>query len=317
MNVPKRYIILGLCALSVMISYADRTNIAIAELDMKKELHLSDTTLGMINSSFFIGYAITQIIGGWVADKYGGKLVLLVAVSGWSIFTFIVPFAVQKGLVVFIITRILLGAAEGVGFPAVHSMLGKWIPSNESSRAVSLVTAFSYLGAILSSTVASALMGSYGWRSIFYSFGLIGMIWCIPWIYFAENQPPELRALNESDQSDTYVVSNSLISNHQRTYTRIKHDFSSSESEESYGLENVASDKVHVRDREHVGTPWRRILLAKEVWAIILNQFAQSWGFFTVLFYLPTYFEVVHGLKSDQAGFMTVLPNLIQVILSN
>jgi MFS family permease len=295
-----------------MISYADRTNISIAELDMKKELHLSDTTLGIINSSFFWGYAITQIIGGWIADKYGGKLVLLVAVSGWSFFTFIVPFAVQRGLAIFIIARMLLGAAEGVGFPAVHSMLGRWIPKNERSRAVSIVTAFSYLGAILSSIVASALLGPYGWRSVFYSFGLIGMLWCIPWIYFAENEPPEHKA-QRFDELETFVVSAS-----DRSYSRIKHELSSSESDESPEVENeglISSDVVQVLHSQQIGTPWRRIFLAKEVWAIIINQFAQSWGFFTVLFYLPTYFESVHGLKSDQAGFMTVLPNLIQVIL--
>lgn len=306
MNIHKRYIILALCALSVMISYADRTNISIAEMDMKKELHLSDTTLGIINSSFFWGYALTQIIGGWVADKYGGKLVLLTAVGGWSFFTFIVPFSVERGLAVFIVTRMLLGAAEGVGFPAVHSMLGKWIPSNERSRSVSLVTAFSYLGAIFSSIVASALLKPYGWRSIFYSFGLVGLLWCIPWIYFAENEPSERHHI-AFDELDTVVISAS-----RRRYSRVNHELSSTDSDvDDDGF--ISSDIVHVQEKGEVGTPWKRILCAKEVWAIIINQFAQSWGFFTILFYLPSYFEVVHGLKSDQAGFMTIIPNLIQV----
>ena len=309
MTIDKRYIILGLSALSVMISYADRTNISIAELDMKKELNLSDTTLGIVNSSFFWGYAITQIIGGWLADKYGGKHVLLTAVAGWSFFTFIVPFAVSKGLAVFIITRILLGAAEGVGFPAVHSMLGKWIPVNERSRAVSIVTAFSYLGAILSSIVASALLAPYGWRSIFYSFGSIGMLWCIPWIYFAENEP--------AHQIQSNQVENVIFSNVVQLYSVVKNNHSLTESEDSCTIENegfISSDIVYILHREIDSTPWRKIFAAKEVWAIIINQFAQSWGFFTILFYLPTYFEVVHGLKSNQAGFMTILPNLLQVI---
>ena len=298
--------ILALSALSVMISYADRTNIAIAELDMKEELNLSDTTLAIINSSFFWGYAITQVLGGWFADKYGGKMVLLTAVAGWSLFTIIVPFAVSQGLALFIFSRILLGAAEGVGFPAVHSILGKWIPINERSRAVSIVTAFSYLGAILSSVVASALLKPYGWRSVFYSFGIIGMLWCVPWLYYAKNAPSE--AL-DSEEGDIIVISAS-----KSTYTHLQNvpgSASSSESDHSAGF--ISTDTVNVRGVRLIPTPWRRILEAKEVWAIIINQFAQSWGFFTILFYLPTYFKTVHGLRSDQAGFRTILPNLLQV----
>ena len=82
----------------------------------------SETQRGLILSSFYIGYILTQIIGGLLSDKIGAKLVLGVGLIVWSIFTFITPWAFYGGFAALIIARIGMGLGEGITFPAWHSL---------------------------------------------------------------------------------------------------------------------------------------------------------------------------------------------------
>ena len=238
---------------------------------------------------------------GWLSDRYGGKWVLFYGVIGWSFFTFVVPLALRSGIALFILSRVLLGASEGVGFPAVHSLLGKWIPVVERSRSVAIVTAFSYLGAVLSSVIASALIEPFGWRSIFYSFGSIGLLWTFPWLYYGANEPQlGHRGLSEDEFESIAAIDSS-------------HFYSTTKSENSSRASDELSDlDFELGELRSQRVPWKRILMAKEVWAIMINQFAQSWGFYTMLFYMPKYFEATYRLGSDMAGYMTIFPNLLQ-----
>ena len=80
---------------------------------------------GLVLSSFFLGYALTQILGGQLSDRLGGKRVLAGGVALWSFFTFILPYAAAAGTVPLIATRILLGVGEGVAFPSIHSLIAR------------------------------------------------------------------------------------------------------------------------------------------------------------------------------------------------
>jgi ACS family sodium-dependent inorganic phosphate cotransporter len=80
---------------------------------------------GVVLSAFFGGYAATQVLGGRLADTYGGKLVLTAGVTLWSLFTCITPFAASQGTASLLAARVLLGVGEGVAFPAIHSIIGE------------------------------------------------------------------------------------------------------------------------------------------------------------------------------------------------
>lgn len=256
---------------------------------------------------------------------YGGKWVLFMGVIGWSVFTILVPPSLSVGFWALILCRILLGAAEGVGFPAVHSLLGKWIPPAERSRAVSIVTAFSYLGTILSSVIASALLDPFGWRSVFYSFGSLGLVWTWPWLYYGANEPRVgYRGLSE-DEFECISSTEPPQEENAHFYASTKADGISVHSSEDGG-DNDTGDAEDLfdgafdysrkspKDDSYMikPTPWGRILRAKEVWAIIINQFCQSWGFYTMLMYMPQYFKEVYHLDSKEAGFLTIMPNMVQ-----
>ena len=95
---PRRFTLVGLCFCSTFICYIDRVNISVAILPMAQEYGWNQTTQGVVLSSFFYGYLATQIFGGWLADRYGGKVVLGWGVLLWSFFTLVTPPAAAVSL---------------------------------------------------------------------------------------------------------------------------------------------------------------------------------------------------------------------------
>ncbi|CAG8602191.1 2780_t:CDS:2 [Paraglomus brasilianum] len=153
---------------------------SIAIVYMAKEFNWSSTVAGLVFTAFLIGYLATQIIGGALADRFGGKIVLGTAAFAWSMFTLLTPLAAKHSLFSLILCRICLGIGEGAAFPSVHSLISAWIPQQEQTRAVSMTTAIAYSGSIIA-LPASSFLGSsvLGWESIFYVFGGVGLIWCM------------------------------------------------------------------------------------------------------------------------------------------
>jgi ACS family sodium-dependent inorganic phosphate cotransporter len=130
-GVPKRYVVAGMCFLATFICYIDRVNISVAIIPMAEEFGWSATTKGFVLSSFFIGYLAAMVPAGWLANRYGGKLLLGVALIGWSIFTFLTPVAAGLSFAALIATRVLMGVGEAASFPAVYNLLARWFPKAE------------------------------------------------------------------------------------------------------------------------------------------------------------------------------------------
>jgi ACS family sodium-dependent inorganic phosphate cotransporter len=135
---PPAYTVVLLCFAAVFISYIDRTNISVASIAMQDEFKWTETTKGFVLSSFFVGYILLQVVSAGLANKYGGKLLLGVAVVWWSAFTMLTPAAASLGLATLIGARIALGLGEAAVFPACINMVGRWVPAEQRSRAVAL-----------------------------------------------------------------------------------------------------------------------------------------------------------------------------------
>ncbi len=91
-------------------------------------------------SVFFVGYTVTNICGGYLATRYTAKLILGLGVVAWSIFTMLTPVAAStKSVYVVLACRCLMGAGEGVTFPAIQHLQGKWLPRNRRTFANTLI----------------------------------------------------------------------------------------------------------------------------------------------------------------------------------
>ena len=137
--VGERVRVVILCFLSFILCNVDRINVSVAILPMAEHYHWNQTTRGLIQSAFFYGYVLTQIPGGYLADKFGGKQVLSFGVVAWSLMTLITPWAASTNLGVLLAARALLGVGEGVAMPAMNQMISRWVPKEERGRSLSLI----------------------------------------------------------------------------------------------------------------------------------------------------------------------------------
>jgi ACS family sodium-dependent inorganic phosphate cotransporter len=108
--------LIALCFAASLICYIDRVNISVAAIAMKEAFGWNDTTKGLVLSSFFIGYLLTQIVSGWLANRFGGKRLLGFAVAWWSLFTILTPMAATASLPALFAARIALGLGESATY---------------------------------------------------------------------------------------------------------------------------------------------------------------------------------------------------------
>ncbi|KAL5164518.1 Sodium-dependent phosphate transport protein 1, chloroplastic [Glycine soja] len=276
---PKRWVIVVLCFSAFLLCNMDRVNMSIAILPMSAEYNWNPSTVGLIQSSFFWGYLLTQIAGGIWADTVGGKQVLGFGVVWWSVATALTPIAAKLGLPFLLVARAFMGIGEGVAMPAMNNILSKWVPVSERSRSLALVYSGMYLGSVTGLAFSPFLIHQFGWPSVFYSFGSLGTVWFSVWLSKAHSSPledPELRP------------------------------------EEKKLITTNCSSKEPVKT-----IPWRLILSKPPVWALIVSHFCHNWGTFILLTWMPTYYNQVLKFNLTESGLFCVLPWLIMAISAN
>ncbi|KAK1426840.1 hypothetical protein QVD17_15520 [Tagetes erecta] len=276
---PKRWTIVVLCFSAFLLCNMDRVNMSIAILPMSSEFHWNSTTVGLIQSSFFWGYLLTQIAGGIWADTVGGKRVLAFGVIWWSVATVLTPVAAKLGLPFLLIVRAFMGIGEGVAMPAMNNLLSKWVPVAERSRSLALVYSGMYLGSVTGLAFSPFLIHSYGWPSVFFSFGSLGTVWAALWLNKAYSSPLEDPGLRPEEKK--------LI------------------------FQNRVSEEPVKR------IPWGLILSKAPVWALITCHFCHNWGTFILLTWMPTYYNQVLGFNLTESGLFCVLPWLTMAFSAN
>ena len=280
----------ALCAVAIATCYADRSNISVAVIAMTREYGWDKLEQGLVLSAFFYGYGATQIVGGRLADARGGWAVLLFGVCAWSAATGLTPAAAGAGVVPLVAMRIALGMGEGVAFPATHALIAREVPVEKRSTAVAAVTAASYAGAALAFAATPGLVSAFGWPSAFYGFGALALVWIPFWlgIRIPESRPDEV-ALEERDEDE----------DEDEEETRRL-------TSEGESLETKKASAVVI---------WRELVSRKEVRAICVAQFTQSWGMYGLLSWLPTYFHEAQGVDIADLPAFTFVPYVLQGVL--
>jgi ACS family sodium-dependent inorganic phosphate cotransporter len=276
---PRRFTVVGLCVCAVFICYIDRVNISVAIIPMAKRFGWQPETQGLVLSSFFIGYLLTQIVGGRLADRYGGKIVLGFGVLAWSLFTILTPPAAALGLGALLACRVAMGIGEAVTFPSFYSLYSRWVPLRERSRAIALSNSGIPLGTVSALLVTPFLVDHFGWQWAFYSFGLVGLLWYLVWARKVISDPA--RDPGISAEELRHIQAGTLTS------------------------------------APTPPPPFRQLLARGPVWAIIVCHFCNNWSLYVLLSWLPTF--VTDGLHVDFAsvGLFTMLPHLSSLIALN
>ncbi len=279
-GLAKRHIVVLMCALATFICYIDRVNISVAIIPMAEQYGWSGTTKGLVLSSFFIGYMGAMIPTGWLANRYGGRLLLGVALIFWSIFTVLTPIAAGVSFGTLIVTRILMGMGEAASFPAVYNLLARWVPKAEKSRASAVNLTGIPLGTIFALSTTGVLVSAYGWASVFYAFGGLGLAFAIAWFALVRQRPADHPTIT---------------------------------AEELALLAPLAAESGPRGDP----IPWRKLLSHRAVWALIINHFCANWTLYLMLAWLPSYFRDVQQLSVVGSGLFAIGPWVAQFVGGN
>nr|KAJ0210248.1 hypothetical protein LSAT_V11C400168730 [Lactuca sativa] len=285
-RIPSRYVIVILTFMCTCVCYIERVGFSIAYTVAADNEGVSQSSKGTILSTFYYGYALSQIPGGWAAQKIGGRRVLLLSFILWSLTSALVPLDPNR-VITLVIARLLVGIAQGFIFPSIHTVLAQWVPPHERSRSVSLTTSGMYLGAAMGMLLLPSLVKFKGPQSVFLFESCLGGIWCVLWFKFASDPP---RSNHPKAAASGFGESLLPVKDGQRTKN-----------------EKVSKIKI----------PWGKIFLSLPVWAIVVNNFTFHYALYVLMNWLPTYFEL--GLKSSlqEMGSSKMMPYLNMFLFSN
>ncbi len=174
-----RWWIVGLLAAVLFINYVDRGTVPTAAHLIQDQLGFSASQLGLLFSAFFWSYTLLQIPVGWVAERFGAQRVLALGLAVWACATMLV--GVAQSFAALLALRLLLGIGESAGFPCVSKLLALVVPV-ESLGTANGIVAFAYLfGPAVGAYCGGLLMAAFGWRSAFWVFGALSLLWLLPW----------------------------------------------------------------------------------------------------------------------------------------
>uniref|UniRef100_A0A2K5K551 Major facilitator superfamily (MFS) profile domain-containing protein n=1 Tax=Colobus angolensis palliatus TaxID=336983 RepID=A0A2K5K551_COLAP len=266
-GLPKRYIIAIMSGLGFCISFGIRCNLGVAIVEMvnnstvyvdgKPEIQTAQfnwdpETVGLIHGSFFWGYIMTQIPGGFISNKFAANRVFGAAIFLTSTLNMFIPSAARVHYGCVMCVRILQGLVE------------------------------SYAGAVVAMPLAGVLVQYIGWSSVFYIYGMFGIIWYMFWLLQAYECP----------------AAHPTISNEEKTY-----------------IETSIGEGASVVSLSKFSTPWKRFFTSLPVYAIIVANFCRSWTFYLLLISQPAYFEEVFGFAISKVGLLSAVPHMVMTIV--
>ncbi|WP_443115079.1 MFS transporter [Herbaspirillum seropedicae] len=172
-----KYLVLVLLYLGWCVSYIDRAAITFAATQIASEFHLKPSDLGILLSSFFLGYSLLQLPGGWLADRYGSRPVIVISILLWSLFTGVTGMAWSVTSLVMI--RFIFGVGEGA-FPAASVKgVAENFSRDERPKMSSLLMSSNYIGSMLAPLLIAPLILHYGWRAVFHYIGIAGVVFAL------------------------------------------------------------------------------------------------------------------------------------------
>jgi MFS family permease len=280
-----------LCVLS-FLTYFDRLCIMRAKPDIVRDLQLTDEQWGLILGAFWLAYALFEIPGGWMGDRWGSRLTLTRIVLAWSVLT--VLSGAATGFEWLLLYRFLFGAGEAGAYPNMARVQANWLPVGARARAGGLLWLLARWGGAFSPLLFGLMLRGFGshtfqgflaslglpdgihaWRLAFWAAGLIGLVWCLAFYPWFRDDPARVPAVNAAELR--------LIKAGEPPDSRPHHH--------------------HMPARV-----WWALLLSPDLWAIGLLYVFGSFGWSFVASWLPDYLKEVHHVTYENSEVASGLP---------
>jgi ACS family D-galactonate transporter-like MFS transporter len=267
-----RLLILALVTGGTMINYLDRTVLGVAAPSLSKELSLDPAVMGVVFSAFSWTYAAAQIPGGAFLDRFGSKITYFAALTFWSLFTLLQGFA--GGLASLLSFRLGLGVAEAPCFPTNSRVISTWFPQHERARATGVYSVGEYVGLAFLSPLLFWVIASFGWRSLFWGVGAIGITFGLLWL-LTYREPHESKLVNQAE------------------------------------LDYIAAGGGIAKHGENTRFSWAllgKLLRSRQIMGAGIGQFAGNCTLVFFLTWFPTYLATERHMGFIKVGFYAVLP---------
>jgi MFS family permease len=269
-----RYGVLAFALIVTAISYLDRVCISMTAPFMQKDLGLSDGQMGLVFSAFTFAYAVFEVPAGWLADRFGPRLMMTRVVVWWSLFTAATGFV--GGFVSLLIVRFLFGVGEAGVFPGLSRAFSRWLPKNWHGNAFGLAIMTALIGGALTQKLTAVLLevSDGNWRTIFVLYALTGFLWAGVWFWWFRDDPHHHRSVNDAELK---VI----------------------------GTAPPAS---------HPHVPWSSLLRNRSMLLLCAMYFGAIYGWYFFLTWMPKYLLSVRGFDLKTTGWLAMLPLLCMAV---
>lgn len=275
-----RFVIMALLFGCVVINYLDRANLSIAAPLLAKDLAIDSVKMGLVFSAFGWSYVFCQVPGGWLVDRVHPRKLYAILIALWSVATVLLGFS--KGLTTLFVLRLAIGALEAPSFPINNRVVTTWFPERERATAIGFYTSGQFVGLAFLTPVLMYLQVHFGWRSVFISVGLLGIVWAAAW-YIVYRGPLTYRGTNPAE-IEMIRSGGGLVDLSEQDAASAKHGFN-------------AGDLGQVLNKS-------------KLWGLYVGQYAATsmqWFFLT---WFPTYLVQSRGMTFQRAGLLVPLPFL-------
>jgi MFS transporter, ACS family, glucarate transporter len=271
-----RYKVVGLAVALAMVTYLDRACLGTLAPSIMRDLGLSKAQMSWVYSAFALAYAAFEIPTAWWADRFGTRRVLARIVVWWSVFT--IATAGAFNLASLVVIRFLFGAGEAGAWPSVARTFSRWIPRAERGRVQGVFFAGAHLAGGVTPAIALVLLTVTSWRMVFVIFGALGLVWAVVWYRWFRDEPGEHSQVNAAE------------------------------------LEKIAAGRPPDRPHRTDLAYWRRLFGERNVLALCLMYFPNSYAFYFCITWLPTYLREKHGFSEASLALFAGLPLLLAVL---
>ena len=268
---------LSLVFINVVINYLDRTNLSVAAPLLADDLQLSPAQLGWIFSAFGWSYALLQIPGGLVADRFGPRVLYAFCLITWSLVTvgqgFVRGFSALFGL------RLATGVFEAPSYPINNRIVTSWFPDNERASAIALYVSGQFIGLAFLTPILTMIQVNAGWKGLFIATGGVGLVWGVIW-YFLYRDPLDHPGVNTAE------------------------------------LDHIeAGGGLFQKKGPLPGQPsvWKwanlkQVFSSRTLWGVFIGQFAVNGSLWFFLTWFPTYLVKYRGLDFIKSGYLASVP---------
>ena len=265
-----RYGVLAFALVVTAISYLDRVCISMTAPFMQKDLGLSDAQMGMVFSVFTFAYAVFEVPAGWLADRFGPRLMMTRVVVWWSLMT--AATGLVGGLVSLFAVRLLFGVGEAGVFPGLSRAFSRWLPASWRGNAFGLAIMTALIGGALTQKMTAHLLGTTqgNWRMIFYLYSTTGFVWAAAWFWWFRDNPHNHRSVNEAE------------------------------------LKLIAT----APPSKHPRVPWLSLLRNRSMLLLCGMYFGVIYGWYFFLTWMPKYLLNARGFDLKTTGWLAMLPLL-------